>query len=107
MSEIDREAAVKAARSVFGWQLLARHSSLSTEWLDRTLDAMVGAAIDSAVHDLITSWREAYGDAMFPCDAAYLDHVNATVGPNTTARVAAYMMRHWADVLEQEMHRGG
>lgn len=106
MSEIDREAAVKAARSVFGWQLLARYSSQSTEWLDQTLNAMVDAAIDSAVHDLTTSWRAAYAEAMFPCDAAYLNHVNATAGPNTTARVAAYMMRHWAEVLEQETRRG-
>ena len=74
------------------------------------LEAAAPLIAAQALRDLADEWREAYSADIFPCGADDLRHINATSGPNSTAKVAAYFARHWADVLSaraDEAEQGG
>lgn len=66
---------------------------------DRWLAAHDAKVTAQALNSLANEWREAYSADIFPCSDDDLHHINATSGQNSTAKVAAYFARHWADVL--------
>ena len=78
--------------------------------VELALEAAAPLIAAQALRDLADEWREAYSADIFPCGADDLRHINATSGPNSTAKVAAYFARHWADVLSaraDEAEQGG
>ena len=66
---------------------------------DRWLAKHDAEVVAQALNSLADEWREAYSADIFPCSDDDLHRINATSGQNSTAKVAAYFARHWADVL--------